>query len=60
MEIIEHGVSENTRENYGEVKSRIFMGRGKCNHPGCQCTAYTSDSSHSGYCTCLHTAAEHA
>ncbi len=34
------------------------MGRGACSK--CNCSAYGSDSTNSGYCICGHTAANHA
>jgi hypothetical protein len=36
------------------------MGTGACSHWLCGCQAYASDSTHSGTCTCGHTAAVHA
>jgi hypothetical protein len=41
-------------------KTEPTKGWGKCNHWGCNCTAYCSDSNHDGHCICGHTAAEHA
>ncbi len=45
---------------FDETNDHIVNGTGRCTVAMCPCTAYVSDSNHSGRCICTHTAAYHA